>query len=105
MESKQLPLPKEAVKKFKEEQRSKPSSAAPRDGMTMAVNQLKDSIGWCTTRANQLQESITAQQKELAEVFAMLRKQDQAAKLLAMYASEGVNNPLVVVSEIQDILQ
>jgi hypothetical protein len=105
MEAKQLPLPRRVSQKLKEEQRSKPSLAARRDGMAMAVDQLKESIGWCTTRANQLQESITSQQKELAEVLALLRKQDQAAKLLATYAAEGVNNPLVVVQEVHEILK
>ena len=105
MESKQLPVPKEVQRKMRQEQRSRANTATEdRDPMLMAVANLKHSIALSTEKANTIQRSIVSQQKELADVLVLLRKQDRAAKLLANYAMDGVNNPLMLMQEIHGIL-
>ena len=98
------------MNQIKREERSRSSSMssklsqADNEGLSMACSRLKDSIAQSTERANQFQISIAKQQRELADVLVLLRKQDRAAKLLANYAKDGVNNPLMLMQEIHGIL-
>ena len=107
MESQQLPIPKEVRKKIRMKKTAATATATPQHsnrGLSMAVADLQDSIAVSTEKANQLQQNIAKQQQELTEVLTLLRKQDSAVKLLANYANDGVNNPLLLMQEIHGLL-